>query len=326
MRRLRAIYTALPLVLAAAAPALAQSTSKIWRLGVLTTQGSGPVFETFHSITFPELAKQGFVEGHNLVVEVRIGTPNELPELARDLAATQPDAVIAVSAWAIRAAQQASRTIPIVGSFIGEDPITAGFAASLAKPGGNVTGIVMLAPELDGKRVDVMHQAVPQVRRIAALARSKQLDATNLAEMEIAAAQASLELLTFYAGGPEEFPSAFTKMREAGVQALAIVSVPEFAGNAAALASQALASRLPTVCEWDWMAQEGCLLGYGPAFAELRRRTADYVVRIFHGASPGELPMEQPTRFKFTINLKTANALDLTIPPSILARADEVIE
>src|SRR5260370_39735853 len=120
MRRLRAIYTALPLVLAAAAPALAQSTSKIWRLGVLTTQGSGPVFETFHSITFPELAKQGFVEGHNLVVEVRIGTPNELPELARDLAATQPDAVIAVSAWAIRAAQQASRTIPIVGSFIGE--------------------------------------------------------------------------------------------------------------------------------------------------------------------------------------------------------------
>jgi putative ABC transport system substrate-binding protein len=113
------------------------------------------------------------------------------------------------------------------------------------------------------------------------------------------------------------------KMREASMEALAIASVPEFAGNAATLA---IASHLPTICEWDWMAREGCLLGYGPDFAELRHRTADYVVRIFRGASPGELPMEQPTHFKFTVNLKTANALGLTVPPSILARADEVIE
>jgi putative tryptophan/tyrosine transport system substrate-binding protein len=184
----------------------------------------------------------------------------------------------------------------------------------------------MLAPELDGKRVDVLHQTVPWARRIAALARSKRLEASSLAEMERAATQIGLELLTFYAATPEEFPAAFAKMRETSVQALAIASVPEFAGNAAALAAQALASHLPTVCEWDWMAQEGCLLGYGPDLAELRRRTADYVVRIFRGAAPGELPMEQPTHFKFTVNLKTATALGLTVPPSILARADEVIE
>ena len=110
------------------------------------------------------------------------------------------------------------------------------------------------------------------------------------------------------------------------MQTLAIVSAPEFASNAAALASQALASHLPTVCEWDWMAQEGCLLGYGPDFAELRRRTVDYVVRIFRGAAPGELPMEQPTHFKFAINLKTASALGLTIPQSVLGRADEVFD
>jgi putative tryptophan/tyrosine transport system substrate-binding protein len=184
----------------------------------------------------------------------------------------------------------------------------------------------MLAPELDAKRLDVLHEAVPGARRIAALLRSKQTAGSNLAEMEKAATQIGLALLTFYAATPEEFPAAFAKMREAGVEALAIASAPEFAGNAAALASQALASHLPTVCEVDRMAREGCLLGYGPDVAELRRRTADYVIRIFRGASPGELPMEQPTHFKFTINLKTASALDLTIPPAVLARADEVIE
>jgi putative tryptophan/tyrosine transport system substrate-binding protein len=241
-------------------------------------------------------------------------------------ATSRPDAVIAVSSWAIDAVRQASHTTPIVGSFIGVDPIAAGYATSLARPGSNITGIVMLAPELDAKRVDVLHQAIPWARRIAALARNKRLEAASLAEMEKAAAQAGLQLLTFYAAAPEEFPSAFAQMREAGVEALAISSVPEFAGSAAALASQALASNLPTVCEWDWMAQEGCLLGYGPDFTELRRRTADYVVRIFRGAAPGELPMEQPTHYKFTVNLKTATALGLTVPPSILARADDVIE
>jgi putative ABC transport system substrate-binding protein len=328
MKRLAAISFLISVAFTTAAPALAQNSGKIWRLGVLTlpTSTSSPVFETFRSVVFPELAKQGYVEGGNLVVEIRVGAPDKLPELARELAATRPDVVIAVSSWAIDAVRQASPTTPIVGSFIGIDPIAAGYATSLARPGSNITGIVMLAPELDAKRVDVLHQAIPWARRIAALARSNRLEAANLAEMEKAATQIGLELLIFYAATPEEFPAAFAKMRETGVQALAIASVPEFAGNAAALAAQALASHLPTVCEWDWMAQEGCLLGYGPDFAELRRRTVDYVVRIFRGAAPGELPMEQPTHFKFTVNLKTATALGLTVPPSILARADEVIE
>jgi putative tryptophan/tyrosine transport system substrate-binding protein len=328
MRRLAMIFLVIATTLGTAVPALAQGSGKVWRLGVLTlpTSTTSPVFETFRSVVFPELAKQGYVEGSNLVVEIRVGAPDKLPELARELVATRPDAVIAVSSWGVSAAQQASHTTPIVGSFIGVDPIAAGFATSFARPGSNITGVVMLAPELDGKRVDVLHQTVPWARRIAALARSKHLEASNLVEMEKAATQADLELLTFYAATPEEFPSVFAKMREAGVEALAISSVPEFAGNAATLAAHAIASRLPTVCEWDWMAQEGCLLGYGPDLAELRRRTADYVVRIFGGAAPGELPMEQPTHFKFTVNLKTAKELGLTIPPAILARADEVIE
>lgn len=189
MKRLAAISCLVLVALTAPAPALAQNSGKVWRLGILTlpTSTSSPVFETFRSVVFPELAKQGYVEGGNLVVEIRVGAPDELPELARELLATRPDAVIAVSSWGVSAVQQASHTTPIVGSFIGVDPITAGFATSLARPGSNITGVVMLAPELDGKRVDVLHQTVPRARRIAALARSKQLEASNLAEMEKAA-------------------------------------------------------------------------------------------------------------------------------------------
>jgi putative ABC transport system substrate-binding protein len=218
------------MVFAPPAPTLAQNSDKVWRLGVLTlpTSPSSPVFETFPSIVFPELAKQGYVEGRNLVIEIQVGAPDKLPELARELVATRPDAVIAVSSWAIDAVQQASPRTPIVGSFIGVDPIAAGYAKSLARPSSSITGIVVLAPELDDKRVDVLHQTVPSARRIAALARSKRLDAASLAEMEKAATQADLELLTFYAAAPKEFPAAFARMRQADMEALAGASVPEF--------------------------------------------------------------------------------------------------
>jgi putative ABC transport system substrate-binding protein len=321
----------LPLMFAALAAAnsssaLAQTADKIWRLGVLTPALTGPPFDTFQSVMLPELAKHGFVEGRNLAVEVRGGNVEKLPELARELVAARPDAVVAVTSGAIRALRQVSPTLPIVGSFIGDDPIASGFAASFARPGGTVTGIVMLAPELDGKRVHVLHEAVPVARRIATLTRSVTLESSSLAEIHKVAAQTGLDLVPFAAATPQDFSAAFAAMREAKVEALAIASVAEFAANAGALAELALQYRLPTICEWDWMARDGCLLGYGPDFDELRRRTADYVVRIFGGTSPGDLPLEQPTHFKFAVNLKTAKALGLSLPAAILARADEVIE
>jgi putative tryptophan/tyrosine transport system substrate-binding protein len=320
--RLAVISFVISAVLAAAAPTLAQTSDKVWRLGVLSP-GS---LERFRETILPELAKLGFVEGGNLVVEMRGRAPDKLPELARELLATRPDAVVAVGNFAIRAVQQASSTIPIIGANIGEDPIAAGFATSLARPGGNVTGVEMLAPELDAKRLDLLHQAVPGAHRVAALAVTAQRNAPSLTAVKKAAALAELELLTFEAATPAEYPRVFAAMRATGVEALAILSVPEFANNAEALAALALGSRLPTVCEWDRMAEQGCLLGYGPDVAELRRRTADYVARIFRGAVPGELPIEEPTHYRFAVNLKTATALGLTIPPSLLARADEVIE
>jgi putative tryptophan/tyrosine transport system substrate-binding protein len=306
--------------------ALAQSAEKVWRLGVLTPALTGAPFDSLRTVMLPELAKDGFVEGHNLVLEIRGGNVEKLPELAKELAATRPDAVVAVTSSAVRAIRQALPTTPIVGSFIGDDPIDSGFAVSFARPGGTVTGIVMLAPELDGKRVHVLHEAVPSARRIAVLTRSAGLESSSLAEMRKAVAQIGLNLVPFAAATPQEFSGVFLAMRAANVEALAIASVAEFAANASSLADFALQANLPTVCEWDWMARDGCLLGYGPDFDELRRRTADYVVKIFRGAAPGDLPLEQPIRFKFTINLKTAHALGITMPSTLLARADEVIE
>jgi len=202
----------------------------------------------------------------------------------------------------------------------------AGFAKSLAHPGSTVTGIAMLAPELDAKRLDLLHEVVPGARRIAALAVSAQRDAPNLAAMREVAARDGLEILPFYAAASEEYPAAFAAMRRAGAEALQIVSAPELFSDARTLAVLAIEAKLPTICEWRSMAVDGCLVGYGPDFAELLRRTADYVARIFRGAAAGELPIEGPTRFEFAVNLKTARALGLTVPQSILVRADEAIE
>jgi putative ABC transport system substrate-binding protein len=303
--------------------ALAQEPDRIYRLGVLSV--SPGTLQRLRAVMFPELAGLGFTEGRNLVVEARFGPMEELPALARQLAAAHPDAIIAAGN-AIDAAQQATRTTAIIGAFIGVDPVAAGFAATLARPGGNVTGVAMLAPELDGKRLQLLHEAVPGVSRIAALAVSPDQHAPNLVEMRQAASHEGLALLPFYAAQPEDYPATFAAMRDAGASALQIVSAPQFLTNAATLAELALEARLPTMCEWRSMAAQGCLLGYGPDYTELQRRVADYVARILRGAAPGDLPIEQPTHYELAVNMKTAAALGLTIPQSILGRADEVIE
>jgi putative tryptophan/tyrosine transport system substrate-binding protein len=305
-------------------PAGGQTADRVYRLGALMLS-AGSV-ERVRAYILPALARQGFVEGRNLVLEVRTGTVVELPALAGELLATKPDAILANGPIAIRAVQAHSNTVPIVGAFIGADPVAAGFAASLARPGANVTGVVMLAPELDAKRLELLHAAVPTARRVAVLGVSPKQGEDNLAAVRGAAEALALELLVFYAEVPADYPAAFAAMRSAGAHGLAILSAPQFFTNASTLARLALEAGLPAVCEWRTMAEQGCLLGYGPNIAELNGRNADYVARIFRGAAPGDLPIEQPTHFEFAVNLKTAKALGLTIPPTILARADEVIE
>jgi ABC-type uncharacterized transport system substrate-binding protein len=305
-------------------PLGAQQANKIYRLGVLSPASAS--IDSIRAITVPELAKAGFVEGQNLVLDVRVGVGSQISELARALVASNTDAIIAVSDISIEAAKTASSTIPVVMSFGTGDPVAAGFATSITRPGGNITGVVMLAPELNAKRLTLLHEAIPKARRIAALTVSEHRYETILQAMRPVAAGAGFELPTFSAETPGSYPAAFTAMRSAGVEALIIVSAPEFNRDAEILAALAVEAKLPTVCEWSHMAAQGCLFGYGPSQTELRRRTADYLVRIFRGSAPGDLPIEGPTRFQFAVNLKTARRLGIDLPTGLLLRADEVIE
>jgi putative ABC transport system substrate-binding protein len=293
-------------------------------IGVLTP--SAGVVEKMRALLFPELAKLGFTEGKNLTIEVSSGQTDQLPQLARQLALAKPAVVIAVGSEAIRAMRAAANTTPIVGAFIGEDPLAAGFAKSLARPGGMVTGIAMLATELDAKRLLLLHELVPQGQRIAALAVNSVRDAPNIAAMNDVAARVGVKVLPFFAGKPDEYRSAFAAMHDAAADAVEIISAPELFTDSALLAEIAKERKLPTICEWASMASQGCLVGYGPDFAELHRRVADYVARLLRGEKAAELPIEGPTHFEFAVNLKTAKAIDLTIPPSILIRASEVID
>jgi ABC-type uncharacterized transport system substrate-binding protein len=305
-------------------PLEAQQANKVYRLGILSPSSAS--VDSIRAVTVPELAKAGFVEGQNLVLDTRHGDGAQISELARALVASNLDAIIAVSDISIEAAKAASATIPVVMSFGTGDPVAAGFATSITRPGGNITGVVMLAPELNAKRLTLLHEAMPKARRIAALAVSEHRYETVLQAIRTIAAEAGLELSTFFAQTPGSYPGAFTAMRSAGVEALIIVSAPEFNRDAEILAALAVEAKLPTVCEWSHMAAQGCLFGYGPNQTELRRRTADYLVRIFRGSAPGDLPIEGPTRFQFAVNLKTAKRLGVELPTGLLLRADEVIE
>jgi putative tryptophan/tyrosine transport system substrate-binding protein len=322
MRRLWLLAVVLVPITVANGLTFAQS-GEIYRLGVLSP--SSVPMESIRSVTLSELVKDGFVEGRNLIVEQRVGSLSQLSRLAHELAADHPNAVVAVGGAAIRAIQDASDTIPIVGAFIGEDPIAAGFAKSFARPGGNVTGVVMLAPELDAKRLDLLREAVPH-GDIAVLAVDPDRDKPNTAALAQIAARNGFNIHIFYAATPADYPAAFDAMKSARDVALVIASTPEFATNIDALTDLALKSRLATICEWPWMAQRGCLFSYGPIFDELHRRTAFYITSIFNGTPAGELPMELPVHFELVVNLKAAKTLGFTVPQTLLERADRTIE
>jgi len=189
-----------------------------------------------------------------------------------------------------------------------------------------VTGLIMLAPELDAKRLELLREAIPHAQRIAVLISNRAEEDQKKATMETIAGRLGAELRFFPVSGPNDYGAAFKSMSAWRAQALAVGSAPELFRDATEIARMAGHERLPTVCEWREMARAGCLLGYGPNLVELRHRTADYVVRILNGAAPGDLPIEGPTRFEFAVNARTAQKIGVVLLPSILLRADEVIE
>ena len=309
-------------VLAVLSPTYAEAAERIWRMGVLALAGEVSV----RSVILPYLATRGFVEGRNLVVDLRIGVEEQLPELARALVGDKPDVIIAISDWALHATRAATSTIAIVAVPMGADPVLAGVAASWAHPGGNVTGVSLIAPELEVKRLSLLHEALPSVRRIAVLANHRKIVEAGLSPLRKAAAEAGLELIEIWVENPNEYTAAFGVMRGAGVEAIVIVPTPEINRDTEQLGALAAKAGLPTIGGHRESAQKGLLIGYGPSLRELGRQGAGYVERILNGTQAGELPFQGPTRLDFAINMKTAKALGLTVPTSLLLRADEVIE
>jgi putative ABC transport system substrate-binding protein len=298
---------------------------RVWRLGVLTP-GDWPT-SALHLIMVPELARRGFVEGRNLTVLPHWGSGEdraELARMARMLAETKPDVIVAVSLPAVQAAQRAAPMTPIVASFI-DDPVRDKVATSLLRPGGTVTGIAMLASEGDMKRLEMLHEAIPAARRLGYLLSAPRTGAA-IESMKNAAATFGVEIIGFEARSADEYQAAFDTMRDTRVDGVVIGSSPVFYRDAAQLAALAAKRKLPTICEWREMADAGCLIGYGPDLDELRVRTADFVVRLFAAGKASEMPFEQPTHFVMGINSKIARTIGVTLPPSLLVRADEVIE
>jgi putative ABC transport system substrate-binding protein len=320
-------YLALYAVLLALSfPAGAQQSGKIPRIGFLgaaSASGYAPQLEAFRR----GLRDLGYVEGKNIILEYRWaeGTYDRLPVLAAELVRLKPDLVLTHGTAGTRAAKQATTTIPIVMAVSG-DAVATGLVASLAHPGGNITGSSFFNPELAAKRLELLKEVVPALTRVAVLMNpGNPVNEVSLQAMERTARSLGLELQQVNVGGPEEFNVAFSTIVKGRAGALSVFDDAMLIAQARRVADLAAKNRLPTI-GFSELAEAGGLMSYGVNFPDLWRRAATYVDKILKGAKPADLPVEQPTKFEFIINLKIAKQIGLTIPQSVLYRADKVIK
>jgi putative tryptophan/tyrosine transport system substrate-binding protein len=322
----RAFLTGLGAVLAAPLAVEGQPPTKPVRVGVLS---GGPAMPNPGVDAFREaLAALGWVEGRNIMLDVRFadGKVDRLPALAAELVRLQPHVIVAASSTVAQAAHEATARIPIVMVGVG-DPIGLGFARSLRAPGGNMTGLASLLPELSSKSLQLLRELVPGLTRVAVLMNpSNPLHEPSLRETEAAAATLGIQVIPMRAREPGELAGAFAAMVKAHASAVEIYGDAMFVRQRIRIAELALSSRLPAMCRLRTEVEAGALVAYGPDYVDLYRRAAGFVDRILKGVRPDELPIEQPTRVELILNLKTAKALGLTIPPSLLLRAAQVIE
>ena len=314
--------------LAAPLAAEAQSSSKTFRIGYLEFGSAAP--GTPHLEAFRAGLRQlGWVEGQNIAIEVRDaeGKQDRLPEFAAGLVRLKVDLIFASATPAALAAKQATTTIPIVIGFVA-DPVGSGLVRHLAHPGGNITGWTHLAGlELNAKRLDILKQAIPGAARIAALWNpANPIHAPSLKVIEAAARRLKVQLHPMGVQNPDQLEGIFSRMTQEHVQALTVPPDGMFLAHQARIIDLAASHRIPAMYGVRELVEAGGLMGYGVNLPEMYRRGAFFVDRILKGAKPGDLPVEQPTNFELVINLKTAKALGLTIPHSLLLRADQVIE
>ena len=300
-----------------------QEPGRVYRLGWLvpTAQPGRPYFAAFAD----ELRRSGFVEGQNLQVDFRAPVPlDKAGDIAQVVVAAGVDAIFTSGNPLIRSVQEATRTVPLV--VIADDLVLSGLVRSLAHPDGNTTGVSILATELDGKRQQLLMELVPGGRHIAALAEDGVTAPEQLHTLEAAARAHSVELSLYRVAKAEELVPAIDSAHAAGAEALNVLASTLFSVNQKLVIDHAAALKLPAIYQWPEEAEAGGLAAYGPCQSAMARQNARQVVKIFHGAEPGDLPVEQPDRFELVINLKTAKALGLTIPEAMLDRADKVVE
>ena len=322
MKKMVAVFAVAFAVLASVHPAAAQQAEKVWRIGFLTPAPN--IWPTFRS----GLRELGYVEGKNLTIEFRHRKrPKTYLGLAKELVALKVDLILAVGAGATRAAKQATNTIPIVMGNSSADPVQLGLIDSLARPGGNVTGVVDILSDLAGKRVELLKEIFPNLSRIAHLSPGSSLvSPVHLKATEVAARAFGVRVQALKVGSPEDLESAFRAAAEGGAEAAIVLGVSFFTPHVPRILKLAAKYRLPTMhthtARWVRL---GGLIGYATDVDLRYRRAAQYVDKIFKGAKPADLPVEQPTKFNLEINLKTAKALGITIPPSVLLQATKVL-
>ena len=302
----------------------AQAQSKIPRVGILFMGGRDqPHLEEFKQ----GLREHGYNEGKNIVLEYRYaeGKYDRLPELAREFVREKVDIIVTTSTYSALAARKETPTIPIV--MTSGSPLERGLAESLAKPGRNVTGLSVLVPELSGKRVELLKEAFPKSTRVATVWSPGSSEAVlGLKETEDAARALAIPLHLLKVESRDDVEKAFATLPKTGVNALLVILSPQTTFHSKTIVDLALKQRLPGMYPTRQFAEEGGVMAYGPVIGDLYHRAATYVDKILKGAKPAELPIEQPTKFEFIVNLKAANQIGLTIPPSVLARADRLIK
>ncbi len=306
----------------------AQQAKKVARIGVLRSGSPSSIASTEDAFR-QGLRELGYVEGQNIVMEYRFaeGKRDRLPGLAAELVRLNVDILVVAGVSATEAARQATTTIPIVVGYAG-DLVGTGLVASLAKPGGNITGSTDISPDVSGKRLELLKEAVPKASRVAVVwyPRKGGSDEEEVRQTEAAARQLGVKVQPVEVRDPNEFQGAYAAMVKHQANAVIIIrgSFTDF--HRKPLVELALKHRLPSMCEPAQWARDGCLLSYGPDYAHLWRRAATYVDKILKGTKPGDLPIEQPTKFELHINLKTAKQIGVTIPQSVRLRADQVIQ
>jgi ABC-type uncharacterized transport system substrate-binding protein len=314
-------------LLAAPLTAEAQSPRKVHRIGLLWNSSPSLTHHLLEAFRHG-LHEHGYVEGEHFTIESRYaeGNPERLPGLAAELVHLPVAVIVTSGAQAIQAVKQATSTIPVVFA-ASSDPVEMGFVTSLARSGGNLTGLSLMAPELSGKRLELLKETVPELAHVAVLVNpANPNNAEQLRETQRAAQALQVQLHLVEVRSPQEIDHAFSALRSVPVGALLVLMDPLFLSQRARLVELTVTSRLPAMYALREDAEAGALMAYGPSFPDLFRRAATYTAKILKGAKPADLPVEQPMKYELVLNLKTARALGLTFPPHLLVWANKVIQ